>query len=667
MTRGGHRGGSRRVHPLRLVAVAVAVVVGGSCTLLIGAALVQGMAFLSVPSPSMTPHIPVGAAIAATPVPADDVHIGDVIVFQAPDSDHLTVHRVVEIGRSDGERTFVTKGDANDVADPWDLRLDGETVHRVDHVVPHVGRALAVLHGREVRLALLALGALLFLGTGLRAIWGRAGSDEVPRGTPSSPRARRRARVIAAAVAATTVVAAAGGEAQAQLSTATGSVMPVSSAALGTPSSVGCAWASATTVTFVWTPDLSGNPGGTRLSTSNTVGGTYATVTDVTPATTATATISPVTPLTTNRFYRIATTRGTSWTGPPTSALGSAECRGAMGTRAGTGTAGFSGDGGAASGARLNAPRGMAYGPDGSLYVADTANSRIRRISPTGTISTFAGGVAASACSYSGPVSGLGLNQPYDVAVDAAGNVLVADTGANCIRRIDTAGNVSRVAGGGATTTCNSTGAATAVSLSSPRGVAVDAAGTVYIADSGRACVRKVIGTTYSHVLGGGATTTCNVTGAATTASLSTPTDVTVDVSGTVYVADTGRNCVRKVVGTTFSHVLGGGATTACATSGPATSVALAAPEGVAVDDTGRVLVVEASRRCVRSVSGGTYAQVALTGTNSSVGDNGPALSATMRAPSGIAVSADGDLLLSDRSTSAGGSEIRRIIGPWPL
>jgi sugar lactone lactonase YvrE len=577
------------------------------------------------------------------------------------------VHRVVEIGRANGERTFVTKGDANDVADPWDLRLDGDTVHRVDNVVPHVGRALAILHGREVRLALLAVGALLFLGTGLRAIWGRAAADEVAPASLSSPRARRRARVIAAAVAATTVVAAAGGEAQAQLSTATGSVMPVSSAALGTPSSVGCAWASATTLTFVWTPDLSGNPSGTRLSTSNTVGGTYSTVTNVTPASTATATISPVTPLTTNRFYRLATTRGTSWTGPPTTAVGSAECRGAIGTRAGTGTAGFSGDGGPSTAAQLNAPRGMAHGPDGSLYVADTANSRIRRISPTGTISTFAGGVAASACSYTGPVSGLGLNQPYDVAVDAAGNVLVADTGANCIRRIDTAGNVSRVAGGGATTTCNSTGAATAVSLSSPRGVAVDAAGTIYIADSSRACVRKVVGTTYSHVLGGGATTTCITTGAATTASLSAPNDVEVDGSGTVYVADTGRNCVRKVVGTTFSHVLGGGGTTACATTGPSTSVALSAPEGLAIDASGRVLVVEASRRCVRAVDGATYAHVALTGTNSSIGDNGPAVSATMRAPSGIAVSADGDVVLSDRSTSAGSSEIRRIVGPWPL
>jgi signal peptidase I len=662
MSRGGHRGESHRVRPLRLVALAVALVVGGSCTVLIGAALVRGTAFLSVPSPSMTPNIPVGAAISATPVRSSDVHVGDVIVFQAPGTEHLTVHRVVEIGRSDGERTFVTKGDANEVADPWDLRLDGDTVHRVDHVVPHVGRGLAVLHGREVRLALLAIGALLFLGAGLRAIWGRTPASS----GPTSPRARRRARVIAAAVAATTVVAA-GGEAQAQLSTATGSVMPVSSAALGTPGSSGCAWASATTLSFVWTPDLTGNPSGTRLSTSNTVGGTYTTVTDVTPATTTTVTVSPVAPLTTNRFYRLSTTRGASWTGSPTTPVGSADCRGSIGTRAGTGTAGFSGDGGPAASAQLNAPRGMAYGPDGSLYVADTANNRIRRISPTGAISTFAGGVAASACTYTGPVSGLGLNQPYDVAVDAAGNVIIADSGANCVRRVDAAGNVTRVAGGGATTTCNSTGATSAVSLSSPRGVAVDAAGTVYIADSSRACVRKVVGSTYSHVLGGGATTTCNTSGAATTVSLSTPTDVVVDSSGTVYVADTGRNCVRKVVGTTFSHVLGSGGTTGCATSGPATSVGLAAPEGLAIDASGRILVAEATRRCVRAVNGTTYAQVALSGTNSSAGDNGPAVSATMLAPSGIVVAPDGDVVVSDRSASAGGSELRTIVGPWPL
>lgn len=668
MTRGGHRDGSQRVHPLRFVALSVTFVVGACCAVVISASLMGHMAFLSVPSRSMTPAIPVGAAIAANPVPAGDIRVGDVIVFQAPGADHLTVHRVVEIGHHEGARTFRTKGDANQQRDPWELQIDGDAVHRVRHVVPQVGRGLAVLHSREIRLGLLAAGAALFLLTGLRSIWSghRPASGGMQVHSERSARARRRARVIAAAVAAT-AVAAAGGEAQAAVSTATGSVLPVSSAVLGTPTSVGCAWASATTLTFVWTPNLSGAPTGNRLTTSNTIGGTYTTSATVTPASTATTTISPVTPVTTNRFYRLNSYRGASWTGTPTASTGSADCRGAITTAAGVGTAGFAGDGGAATAARLNGPRGMAFAPSGDLYVADTANNRIRRITPAGVISTFAGGPAASACTYTGAVSGLGLNGPFDVAVDTSGNVFVADTGAACIRKIDTAGNVTRVAGGGATTTCNSTGLASAVSLLTPRGIDVDSSGNIYIADSGRNCVRKVTGANYSFVAGGGATTTCNATGAATAVSLSAPNDVEVDSTGAVFIVDTGRNCIRKVVGSTFSFVLGGGATTTCASSGLATAVALSAPEGIAIDASGRILVAEATRRCVRAVTGANYSQVALTGTNSSAGDNGPAVAATMRTPSGIVIAPDGDLRVSDRSTTSGSSKIRSIVGPWPL
>ena len=204
MTLGGQRDESQRVRPLRLVALAVSFVVGGACVLLLGAALTGRTALLSVPSPSMTPTIPVGSAIAASPVPGEDVRVGDVIVFQAPGSDHLTVHRVVQIDHSDdGERTFRTKGDANAERDPWELSLDGDAVHRVDSVVPHVGRAIAVLHSREIRLGLLGLGAVLFLFSGLRGIWARS-APAVSAGLRSA-RSRRRARVIAAAVAAAAV------------------------------------------------------------------------------------------------------------------------------------------------------------------------------------------------------------------------------------------------------------------------------------------------------------------------------------------------------------------------------------------------------------------------------------------------------------------------------
>ena len=368
------------------------------------------------------------------------------------------------------------------------------------------------------------------------------------------------------------------------------------------------------------------------------------------------------TPITTARYYRLRTVRG-GWTSVPSTELRSDRCSGAIDAFAGSGTAGATGDGGAAVSARLSQPRGIAVAADGAVYVADTANQRIRRVDAAGVITTVAGGPAASACSYSGPVAGLGLSSPRDVALDAAGNLYVADTGSQCVRRIDTAGNVTRVAGGGATTGCTATGAATAVSLSSPSGVAVDAAGVVYIADTGRNCIRKVAAGTYSHVAGGGSTTGCTTTGAATAVSLSGPIDVVVDGAGTVYVADTGRNCVRRVASGTYAHVAGGGATTACASTVASNGVNLSGPEGLALDGFGGIVVVDTGRRCVRRVADGIVARLALTGTNSAIGDRGPAQAATARTPSAAAVMADGGIVFSDRSATSGSNRVRRVWG----
>jgi sugar lactone lactonase YvrE len=231
------------------------------------------------------------------------------------------------------------------------------------------------------------------------------------------------------------------------------------------------------------------------------------------------------------------------------------------------------------------------------------------------------------------------------------------------VRRIDIAGTVTSIAGGGATAGCATTGASTAVSLSAPSGVAVDTAGAVYIADTSRNCIRKVVSGTYSHVAGGGATTGCATTGAATAVSLNGPLGVAVDASGAVYVADTGNNCVRKIGSGTYAQVLGGGATTTCAAA-TATAVSLSAPEGVAVDSAGAVYVVDTGRRCVRRVVTGASSLLALTGVNSAIGDNGPAIAATMRTPSGIAVNAAGDVFVSDRSATAGSNRVRLVVDP---
>ena len=113
-----------------------------------------------------------------------------------------------------------------------------------------------------------------------------------------------------------------------------------------------------------------------------------------------------------------------------------------------------------------------------------------------------------------------------------------------------------------------------------------------------------------------------------------------------MYIADTGRNCVRKVVGTTVTVVAGGGATTACTAATTSTGVSLSGPQGVAVDAAGTVYVADTGRRCVRRVVGTAVTQVAFTGSNSSAGDNGPAIGATVRTPSMLIVLADGDLLV---------------------
>ena len=119
------------------------------------------------------------------------------------------------------------------------------------------------------------------------------------------------------------------------------------------------------------------------------------------------------------------------------------------------------------------------------------------------------------------------------------------------------------------------------------------------------------------------------------------------------------------IAGGNFSFVAGGGATTTC-TGGAATSFSLSGPTAVAVDASGRVFVADSGRRCVRMVVSGTVTNVALTGTNSGVGDNGPAVAATMRTVAGIALDATGNVFVSDSSNTAASSRVREVVGPIP-
>ncbi|HVQ87941.1 MAG TPA: hypothetical protein VMT88_07150 [Actinomycetes bacterium] len=221
---------------------------------------------------------------------------------------------------------------------------------------------------------------------------------------------------------------------------------------------------------------------------------------------------------------------------------------GVVTTVAGTGVAGSTGDGGPATSAKLNLPSRVAVGPDGSLYIADSGNNKIRRVSPGGTISTVAGTGIAGYSGDGGQATSAKLNNPYDVTV--AGNYLyIADRNNARIRKVDlTTGVISTVAGTGVSGFSGDEGPATAARIADPRSVAVDTAGNLYIADTGNQRVREVeTDGTISTIAGTGLTGNNGDGGPAIEADLHVPVHVTVSPGGTLYICELNNNRVRRV------------------------------------------------------------------------------------------------------------------------
>lgn len=278
-------------------------------------------------------------------------------------------------------------------------------------------------------------------------------------------------------------------------------------------------------------------------------------------------------------------------------------------TVAGNGTAGYSGDGGAAASAELYHPSGVALDTAGNIYIADFANNRIRKVTvSTNFISTVAGNGTAGYNGDGGSAISAVLNTPYSVAVDASGNIYISDTNNYRVRKVTAStGVISTVAGTGTGGYSGNGGAATSAKISQPMGLALDAASNVYFADWGNAVIREVTASTgnISTVAGSGSNGFSGDGGPATTAKLYYPYGVAVDTAGNIYIADDVNNRVRKVTASTgnISTVAGNGAAGYSGDGGAATSAALEYPYGVALDTANNIYIADEGNNRIRAVA----------------------------------------------------------------
>jgi hypothetical protein len=313
-------------------------------------------------------------------------------------------------------------------------------------------------------------------------------------------------------------------------------------------------------------------------------------------------------------------------------------------TVAGNGVGTFGGDGGPATSANLKNPTGVAVFGN-SLYIADNQNNRIRVVNLlTGVINTVAGTGTAGSGGDGGSAESAQLNGPYGVAVDVSGNLYIADTNNNRIREVNPiSGIIFTVAGNGTVGSGGDGGPATSAQLYHPAGVALDAIGHIYIADTDNQRIRRVIGGTIGTVAGTGSVGySCTPGGAATSVGLHNPTGVanTPNLPGFFIVADTGNQCVRAMGAGSNLNVVGNGIASFAGDGKPFNdpSIELNYPTGVAEDQSnGTTYIADTVNNRIRVVTG-IITTVAGNGVPGFSGDGGPATSAQLYNPTGVAV-----------------------------
>jgi uncharacterized protein (TIGR03437 family) len=332
------------------------------------------------------------------------------------------------------------------------------------------------------------------------------------------------------------------------------------------------------------------------------------------------------------------------------------------------GTGAQLGDGGVATASQLLQPTGTALDAAGNLYIADTANHRIRKVDKSGKISTIAG---TGVVGYSGDGSAATaaqLNFPSGVAVDSNGNILIADTGNSRIRQISPTGNMTTVAGTGTYGFGGDGASATRAQLASPTCVRVDANNNIYISDADVGRIRKVNSQGTISTVAGGNGTSYGDGGQATAARLISPGCVAFDAANNMYIADTWDNTVRKVdsSGTITTYAGNINLLGFAGDGGAATAAALFLPYDIAIDGAGNLFIADTANARIRKVTtSGMISTVAGTGVFGVSGDGGPATAAQIGGVTGMSIDQKGNLYLADEYNN----RIRLLtsqVGPTP-
>ncbi|NDD63272.1 MAG: hypothetical protein EBZ36_04740, partial [Acidobacteria bacterium] len=334
-----------------------------------------------------------------------------------------------------------------------------------------------------------------------------------------------------------------------------------------------------------------------------------------------------------------------------------------VGTSAGDGAAGNDGDGQLAKVARLNLPSAITFDQAGNLYIADTGNNRIRRVTPSGRITAFAGNGMLGSSGDGGPATEATFNSPGSLAFDSKGNLYIADTSNHRIRRVSPDGKIATVAGNGSDFMAGDGGPAVDASLYFPQGIAVDGADNLLIADTGNLRVRRVDSRTglISTIAGSGRYGSDGDGKPALQASFRAPFGLAIDQFGILYVADGDDHRVRRIDSNGIITTLAGdGSAGDGGDGGSALQAQLRFPSYIASDRAGYLYIADYGNHRVRrvSVADGRISTVVGSGSPGAGPDGVDPLTTSLFYPNDIAIAPNGRLMIAD----TGNHQVREII-----